>query len=154
MYARIEDNNVAEYPLSDAQVRDRFPNTSFPGNLADHLPEGYVRVLPYSKPVGELKIIEEGTPVFVDGEWIQSWNQRDKHTPEELAQLEAQKAAAKAQEARDIRNDYLAQSDWSQMPDAPLNDKQKAAWATYRQELRDVPSQTDFPDNIVWPVKP
>jgi hypothetical protein len=28
------------------------------------------------------------------------------------------------------------------------------AWATYRQALRDVPSQAGFPKTIVWPTKP
>ena len=50
---------------------------------------------------------------------------------------------------RAIRNDLLAQSDWSQLPDAPCN---REAWATYRQALRDLPAtwtegpEADFPD--------
>lgn len=38
---------------------------------------------------------------------------------------------------RSIRNRLLAESDWTQLPDAPVN---AAAWAVYRQELRDAPS--------------
>jgi hypothetical protein len=50
---------------------------------------------------------------------------------------------------RAIRNDLLAQSDWSQLPDAPCDHE---AWATYRQALRDFPAtwtegpEADFPD--------
>jgi hypothetical protein len=50
---------------------------------------------------------------------------------------------------RAIRNDLLAQSDWSQLPDAPVD---REAWATYRQALRDFPAtwtegpEADFPD--------
>lgn len=51
------------------------------------------------------------------------------------------------------RNAKLAASDWTQLPDAPLTTEQKAQWATYRQELRDVTTQSD-PFNIVWPVPP
>ena len=51
------------------------------------------------------------------------------------------------------RNAKLAASDWTQLPDAPLTAEQKAQWATYRQELRDVTAQPD-PFNIVWPVAP
>jgi hypothetical protein len=47
------------------------------------------------------------------------------------------------------RNKLLAGSDWTQMPDAP--EPNKAAWATYRQALRDITGQAD-PFNIVWPV--
>jgi len=44
----------------------------------------------------------------------------------------------------------LEQSDWTQLPDVPLTDEQKAAWATYRQALRDLP---DVPD-VVFPTPP
>ena len=48
------------------------------------------------------------------------------------------------------RNALLAASDWTQLPDAPVD---AAAWATYRQALRDLTQQSD-PFNIVWPVPP
>jgi len=38
------------------------------------------------------------------------------------------------------RDRLLAASDWTQMPDSPLTDEQRAAWATYRQALRDAPA--------------
>jgi hypothetical protein len=53
--------------------------------------------------------------------------------------------------AREQRDLLLQQSDWTQVPDAPVN---ATSWATYRQALRDVPLQSGFPDNIVWPNKP
>ena len=30
----------------------------------------------------------------------------------------------------------------------------KAAWATYRQALHDIPAQSGFPDNITWLKEP
>jgi hypothetical protein len=56
-----------------------------------------------------------------------------------------------ATEARLKRNDLLMASDWTQMPDAPVN---QAAWATYRQDLRDLPQQPGFPNAVVWPDQP
>ena len=53
--------------------------------------------------------------------------------------------------ARDERNALLADSDWTQVPDAPVD---QAAWATYRQALRDVPEQAGFPEEVTWPEKP
>ena len=50
---------------------------------------------------------------------------------------------------RAVRNDLLAQSDWTQVADAPVD---REAWATYRQALRDFPAtwtagpEADFPD--------
>lgn len=55
---------------------------------------------------------------------------------------------------RSVRNDLLAASDWTQMPDSPLSASAKAQWATYRQSLRDVPEQSGFPDDITWPTEP
>lgn len=52
------------------------------------------------------------------------------------------------------RNALLASSDWTQLPDVPLSVEQKSDWAAYRQQLRDITSQTGFPDNIAWPIEP
>jgi hypothetical protein len=49
------------------------------------------------------------------------------------------------------RNALLAASDWTQVDDAPAD---KAAWATYRQSLRDITAQDGFPESITWPAKP
>lgn len=49
------------------------------------------------------------------------------------------------------RNRRLSASDWTQQPDAPLDMPQRAAWAAYRQALRDLPSQ---PTDTPWPVAP
>ena len=54
-------------------------------------------------------------------------------------------------EARTERNRLLSESDWTQIADATVD---KAAWATYRQALRDLPQQAGFPTTINWPVKP
>lgn len=56
-----------------------------------------------------------------------------------------------AEEARTQRDALLSQSDWTQVADAPVDQQ---AWAEYRQALRDVPEQADFPTDIDWPVTP
>lgn len=58
---------------------------------------------------------------------------------------------ALATEARATRNALLTASDWTQVADAPVD---QAAWATYRQALRDVPDQAGFPTDVSWPVAP
>lgn len=60
----------------------------------------------------------------------------------------------KAAEIREDRDGRLAACDWTQVADVSLSDAQKAAWATYRQALRDVTAQDGFPDAVVWPVAP
>jgi len=54
---------------------------------------------------------------------------------------------------RTKRNVLLASSDWTQYTDSPL-DEAKAEWATYRQELRDLPASTEDPTNPTWPDAP
>lgn len=57
---------------------------------------------------------------------------------------------------RQSRDSLLDISDWTQVPDSPLSDSDKTAWATYRQELRDITSHTDWPNltHADWPVAP
>jgi len=55
-------------------------------------------------------------------------------------------------DARYNRDQLLQESDWTQLPDVPESTKSK--WAAYRQLLRDIPQQENFPDNIIWPQKP
>ena len=49
------------------------------------------------------------------------------------------------------RDALLAASDWTQVADAPVD---AAAWAAYRQTLRDVPQDFASPDEVVWPTAP
>jgi len=52
------------------------------------------------------------------------------------------------------RNTKLKATDWTQMPDAPLTEEEKASWRSYRQALRDLPANTTDPANPIWPQKP
>ena len=57
------------------------------------------------------------------------------------------------------RHSLLLQSDWTQVQDSPLSAETKAAWAVYRQALRDLPANTDWDsvnsmDDINWPLQP
>lgn len=44
-----------------------------------------------------------------------------------------------AQWIREYRNRLLVESDWTQLPDAPLKEEERKAWKDYRQALRDLP---------------
>jgi hypothetical protein len=49
------------------------------------------------------------------------------------------------------RDSLLAASDWTQLPDAPID---QAAWATYRQQLRDFPSTWAPGPTVEFPEPP
>ena len=57
---------------------------------------------------------------------------------------------------RMIRNFMLDDSDWTQMPDAQLDDATKAQWTAYRQKLRDIPADYtgQDADDVRFPINP
>jgi hypothetical protein len=67
------------------------------------------------------------------------------------AEYKAIKDAECAVIIRQERSTKLKECDWTQLADNPVN---KETWATYRQSLRDVPSQEGFPWTITWPTQP
>lgn len=63
-------------------------------------------------------------------------------------------AAIAINEIINVRQQKLITSDWTQIPNGPLTEQQKQAWAVYRQELRDITSQSGYPFNVIWPTPP
>jgi hypothetical protein len=85
-------------------------------------------------------------PVFTDGETTAA---------EQEAAYKATKDAEQAKSVRASRDEKLKDCDWTQVADALLDAPvDKAVWATYRQALRDVTTQTGFPWTITWPDAP
>jgi len=67
------------------------------------------------------------------------------------AEAEAQAMAA----LRGERDRALRESDWTQLPDAPLTGQEKAEWVQYRQSLRDLPSVAgENPAGVELPTPP
>jgi hypothetical protein len=56
-----------------------------------------------------------------------------------------------AQSMRAARNQLLADSDWTQLPDAQCD---KTAWATYRQTLREFPATWTAAETADFPEAP
>jgi len=67
------------------------------------------------------------------------------------AELETAQTDVAWTKLRMVRNSYLTACDWTQVPDAPVDHQ---AWAVYRQELRDLPDNTEDPRHPVWPIPP
>ena len=55
---------------------------------------------------------------------------------------------------RQLRQRYLQDSDWTQMPDSPLSEEKKTEWQTYRQALRDITLTATSCSDVVWPTEP
>jgi hypothetical protein len=82
----------------------------------------------------------------IDGQWFTKYSVADMN-----AEAIAAKDAEQARSMREQRTQKLKDSDWTQVADAPVD---KAAWATYRQALRDISQQTGFPWEVTWPDQP
>ena len=144
-YARIENGAIAEYPVYEGDIKLRFPNTSFP--LPFTPPEGYEAVADVIQPeVDHTQVITEGTPAYIDGVLTRVWIVSDAS-----AEVLTDRTSAKAASVRSERNRRLTESDWTQLPDAPVD---ATLWSTYRQDLRDITSQQGFPWDVVWPDEP
>lgn len=55
---------------------------------------------------------------------------------------------------RKERDSLLAETDWTQVLDAPVAAECRDAFRVYRQALRDVPQQEGFPYTVKWPGMP
>ena len=48
----------------------------------------------------------------------------------------------------------LRESDWAVLSDVPMLNETRQEWVDYRKELRNIRSQSGFPESIVWPIIP
>ena len=156
VYVKVENSQVAEYPYSIRSLRNDNPNTSFPKTMSNNALANWgvypVTISDIPSYTARTQNVEQNTsPTLVDGTWTLSWTVSSK-TSEETTKFDE----GVAEDNRRIRNDLLADSDWTQMNDSPLANDVKTQWATYRQELRDM-SDLDAWPNIAdddWPVAP
>tara|TARA_R100000008_G_scaffold70968_1_gene48694 strand:- start:258 stop:539 length:282 start_codon:yes stop_codon:yes gene_type:complete len=82
---------------------------------------------------------------------------RVQFTAEEETARDAEEAAVAADadnraaaRVREERNRLLAETDYLALSDVTMSD----AWKTYRQNLRDIPAQSGFPNSVTYPTKP
>ena len=140
MYAKlINENQIERAPKN----KDGWVN--YDKNAELLTAEGYLPVIVIEEPTTEQPIIKYRQ---LNGQ-IEQYAEAAPvpAVPEPTA--EQQEMQVRAQ-----RNSLLSLSDWTQLADAPLTAEKKQAWAEYRQALRDVPEQADFPDAVAWPMAP
>jgi hypothetical protein len=158
MFAKIKDSAVSQHPYGYTELQSDNPYTNFNGadvyqafqgtetNLAGYTLEPVVTQEPPQLDTKTQTAELADTPVFEGGQWLLKWVVKSK-TAEQLTQQDADQAMT----IRADRNRKLAASDWTQIADSTAD---KAAWATYRQALRDVTEQSGFPWTINWPTQP
>lgn len=147
LIAKVQDNQVLEV----ADYRAMFPNTSFPPSgpsesfMADNDLLGVTVWKAHDLEAEKLVPAEpyiENSQVFTVAV-----------APLTEEELQA-RADSKAASVRAERNARLAACDWTQLDDANLDNALKLEWRDYRQALRDISSQSGFPHEVVWPLRP
>lgn len=135
---------------SQGEVRSMYPNTSFPSQwtpaLVEELGLDPVFESPTPTTTRYQTAFKDGVEQDAQGRWLWKWTVSEMDD-----EAKAAKDAEAAKSVRADRDKRLAECDWTQLSDSQVD---KAVWATYRQELRDVPAQTGFPYDITWPSKP
>ena len=135
---------------SQGEVRSMYPNTSFPSQwtptLVEELGLDPVFESPTPTTTRYQTAFKDGVEQDAQGRWLWKWSISEMDD-----EAKASKDAEQAKSIRATRDARLSGSDWTQVADAPVD---KAAWATYRQALRDVPAQAGFPWDVTWPEKP
>jgi hypothetical protein len=137
--------------LGISEILERHRNTSFAAGFPpeDLEPLGYFRIVerPENKPLPDYtKNFVLDTPALENGEYVEQWKVLD--ASQEEIDL---RTADSARDIRRLRNQRLADCDWTQLTDAPVD---AAAWAGYRQALRDITGQAGFPWHVQWPERP
>ena len=135
--------------ITESEFRALHPNTGFPSQLNEQIINDFggdvvfegAQAQPTRYQIGFRDGIE-----LVNGKWFTKYSVSDLS-----ADAIAAKDAEQSKAIRTQRNQLLAESDWTQLADAPVD---KTIWSVYRQSLRDISSQKGFPWDVVWPEKP
>ena len=135
--------------VTEHEFRAMHSSTSMPQQLSEELINDFGADVVFEGPQAQPTRYQVGFAdgvVQIDGKW---------YTKHSVAEMDADAITAKDEEqaksVRQQRNEQLKASDWTQVADAPVD---QAAWATYRQALRDVTGQEGFPWNVTWPEQP
>jgi len=151
---------------TQGEIRKLNPNMSLPkvwnDNVHDALGIDPVFETPKPDTTGDYKVVvRDGAEQDANSNWVQKWVERDMFsdtTEDGVTTTKAEHETAyqtrldteAAERVRADRDSRLAKTDWRASVDLTLSTE----WANYRQALRDVPSQTGFPNTITWPSEP
>ena len=151
MYLKVSGSNIT-YPYSLQDLKLENKNISFPSLISDSLLETFGVYKVELKDSGYdddyTKDVVEVTPTLSGSVYVQTYQISDADETTINTRKEI-----KWEEIREQRNQLLSQCDWTQFQDSPITGSQLTLWQTYRQELRDITSQSN-PFDIIWPTKP
>jgi hypothetical protein len=132
-----------------ADYHDLFPNTSFSsgGPSTEFLEQNSCKPVSVFKPHDRTTQKLAACEPYQEGAWVYTVQVVPQTAQDLQAALDNTAVQIRAQ-----RNQLLSASDWTQGKDIP--NVTSAAWATYRQALRDITAQAGFPATVTWPEPP
>lgn len=157
---------------TQGEWRAAFKNMSLPrvwtSNVCDAMNIDPVLASPAATTTAYQYSARDGVEQNSNGDWVQRFVARDMFADttdddgvtttkaEHEAAYQSTLDATTAEGHRVTRNKLLADTDWTQMNDSPLSNENKTAWATYRNELRNLPDDDAWPNlsDEDWPVQP
>lgn len=152
MFVKITSGNVDQYPYTIGQLRRDNPTVSFPRNISDEVLADFdvypvTQGLEPDRDIATQNVSQNDTPTLVDDVWTLEWTVSAK-TADEIADYNERKAG----DNRAIRNNLLAETDWTANSDVTMSSEM----ATYRQALRNITSHANWPhlEDADWPTKP
>jgi len=152
-YILATGSTVIEYPYSIEKLRSDNPETSFPVVMNDsELSEwGVYPVTEEAAPAFNeaTEQLEQTQPKFINGVWVAGWMIATASTEEQ-----AKRTAEKIEWAEKNIQSALKNSDYTQLSDYPGTEEKKLAFRAWRQALRNIPSQNEYPWQIEWPLPP
>ena len=145
--AKISSDNKID---QIGELKVLFPNTSFPANgpNSDWYTENNVMSVTVGLSFDHSKQKQEQVDPYISDGVVYTVKLVDLTNDEKTAYTNAQNATIAARQ-RASRDALLAETDWMASNDYTMSDE----WKTYRQALRDLPSQSGFPD-VDFPTKP
>jgi hypothetical protein len=158
MFVEVKNGAVVTFPYDYDTLVQKNPYTKFAqtdllsmysGTEANINGNELVRVTEIEAPTFDKqtqKLVQNSAPTLVNSVWSLGWEVQALSQTEQDA-----KNVLQAKSVREQRSTKLAECDWTQVADAPVD---KAVWATYRQALRDITTQSGFPWTVTWPDAP
>jgi hypothetical protein len=154
---KLRHNETGHIFQSEDEFRRAYPNVSFPTvldqNALNFANVSFVtEIVPPT--VNPTQRVDYDGVQLIDGNWTEVWSIHPLYdNPVEQAACDAEYINGLWSDVRSRREMLLTQCDYTMMPDTPITPESKAQFIVYRQQLRDITTQSD-PRNIVWPTLP
>lgn len=164
MKVRIRETGAVMY---EGEFRALHPSTSFTQQISAETLDAFGADVVFEGPQatgGDVYQYSQASGVeLIDGKWFTKYvlgpiftdrpateTEPAQTAAEQEAAYKASKDAEQAKSVRQSRDDKLSATDWRFRSD--LTPSQE--WKDYCQALRNVPSQSGFPWEVIWPTQP